>query len=436
MRVQIVQIVAFFAGAGLPKDKGYPRRPAPGAVSRLGASCGNRREETEGESTMTEECRERPAGWWFAAAFGVIVAVALAMPGMARASSIADPDDVNGKLDVASVSQDHGATGPVTHTITTYGPWRSRVLGGSHMSYFVLEIDTAGNAQPERFAIVYRAHGVMRVAVTTRRGRLLGFGVATRANLRSVTLSIPRKLLGKPNGHHWKLYSVYVAPGACRTGCVDRAPNSGQALHDLAAPTLTFPTQGLPASTTTDVRFAVIDTGHSGLDTWTLQGRNVGDAAWTDIASGSVSVTRAEGDRREFQIVATDRAGNAATSRIRRINFPYDDGNAGMTYAGTWATTGADSLDYLGTLHTSGDTTTPATVSFTFQGSSVGVIARGSCGDATVSIDGGTAQPVTQLCGNEHRAIVFSAPADATASHILTVTVTGGTFDLDGIVVR
>jgi len=60
---------------------------------------------------MTEECRLRTAGWWFAAAFGVIVAVALAMPGMARASSIATPDDVHGKLDIASVSQEHGTTG-------------------------------------------------------------------------------------------------------------------------------------------------------------------------------------------------------------------------------------------------------------------------------------------------------------------------------------
>src|SRR4029079_4397391 len=137
----------------------------------------------------------------------------------------------------------------------------------------------------------------------------------------------------------------------------------------------------------------------------------VGDTTWTNIASGSgsgnqfVNVTRAEGDRSEFQVVATDRAGNWAPSRIRRIDFPFDDANAGMTYTGTWATTGADSLDYLGTLHTSTDTATPATVSFTFQGSSVAVIGRGSCGNATVAIDGGTAQPATQLCGNEHRAI-------------------------------
>jgi hypothetical protein len=390
---------------------------------------------------MTEECRMRHAGWWFAAAFGVIVAVALAMPGMARAAGIADPDDVHGKLDVASVSQEHGATGPVVHTITTYGPWRSRAIALRRSSFFLIDFDTAGDAHAERIALVYRAHGVLRVAVVTRKGHLLGFGSATRPNARSIRVAVPRTLLGKPNGYHWRLFSVYFGAG-CAAGCVDRAPNTGQALHDLAAPTITFPTQGLPASTTTAVQFGVIDTGHSGLATWTLQGRNVGDTAWTDIATGSgsgnqsVTVNRAEGDRREFQVVAIDRAGNPAASRIRRINFPFDDANAAITYTGTWATTGADSLDYLGTLHTSSDTATPATVSFTFQGSSVAVIARGSCGDATVAIDGGTAQPAAHLCGNEHRAIVFSAPADPTASHVLTLTVTGGTFSLDGIVVR
>ena len=390
---------------------------------------------------MTEDCRMRHAGWWFAAAFGVIVAVALAMPGMARAAGIADPDDVHGKLDVASVSQEHAATGPVVHTITTYGPWRSRAIALRRSSFFLIDFDTAGDAHAERIALVYRDHGVLRVAVVTRTGHLLGFGSATRPNARSIRVSVPRTLLGKPNGYHWRLFSVYFGAG-CAAGCVDRAPNSGQALHDLAAPTITFPKQGLPASTTTAVQFGVIDTGHSGLATWTLQGRNVGDTAWTDIASGSgsgnqsVTVNRAEGDRREFQVVAIDRAGNSATSRIRRINFPFDDANAGMTYTGTWATAGADSLDYLGTLHTSSDTATPATVSFTFQGSSVAVIARGSCGDATVAIDGGAAQPAAHLCANEHRAIVFSAAADATASHVLTLTVTGGTFSLDGIVVR
>jgi hypothetical protein len=386
---------------------------------------------------MTEEYTRNPA-WWFVAAFGVIVAVALAVPGLARAATISDPDDVHGKLDIASVTQEHGATGPVVHTITTYGPWRGRAISIHRGSAFLIDFDTAGGIRAERFAIVYRSHGILRVAVFARNGHELGFGSATRPNLRSIRVSIPRTLLGKPNGYRWRLFSVYFGAG-CRAGCVDRAPDSGQAIHDLTAPAVTFPKQGLPASTTTAVHFAVIDKGHSGLAGWTLQARNVGEAAWTDVASGSasgtqsVNVTGAEGDRRQFQVVASDQAGNVSTSRMRRITFPFDDGNAGMTYTGTWATTGAEALDYLGTLHTSSDTT--ATVSSSFQGSSVSVIARGSCGAASVAIDGGAAQPVTQLCGNEHRAIVFTAPVDANP-HVLTLTITGGTFGFDGIVVR
>jgi hypothetical protein len=360
------------------------------------------------------------------------------VPGLARAATISDPDDVHGKLDIASVTQEHGATGPVVHTITTYGPWRGRAISIHRGSAFLIDFDTAGGIRAERFAIVYRSHGILRVAVFARSGRELGFGSATRPNLRSIRVSIPRTLLGKPNGYRWRLFSVYFGAG-CRAGCVDRAPDSGQAIHDLTAPAVTFPKQGLPASTTTAVHFAVIDKGHSGLAGWTLQARNVGEAAWTDVASGSasgtqsVNVTGAEGDRRQFQVVASDQAGNVSTSRMRRITFPFDDGNAGMTYTGTWATTGAEALDYLGTLHTSSDTT--ATVSSSFQGSSVSVIARGSCGAASVAIDGGAAHPVTQLCGNEHRAIVFTAPVDANP-HVLTLTITGGTFGFDGIVVR
>jgi hypothetical protein len=119
---------------------------------------------------------------------------------------------------------------------------------------------------------------------------------------------------------------------------------------------------------------------------------------------------------------------------MRPVTFPFDDANAGVTYTGTWDTTGGEALDYLGTLHGSSDTT--ATVSYTFQGTSVSILARGSCGNASVAIDGGPAQPATQLCANQHRTIVFTAPVDPNAPHTLILSVTGRTFGFDGIVVR
>jgi hypothetical protein len=118
------------------------------------------------------------------------------------------------------------------------------------------------------------------------------------------------------------------------------------------------------------------------------------------------------------------------------MTFPIDDGNAQMSYAGTWVTSNADGLDYLATLHTTTDIATPATVTVTFQGSSVAILARGSCGTGTVAIDGGSATPVTQLCGNEHRAIVYRATSLTPGTHTLILTVDGGKFGFDGLVVR
>jgi hypothetical protein len=145
---------------------------------------------------------------------------------------------------------------------------------------------------------------------------------------------------------------------------------------------------------------------------------------------------RVRGQTFEYRIVARDSGKNVTTSQVRPITFPIDDGNAQMSYAGMWSTSNADGLDYLATLHTTTDITTPATMTVTFQGAMVPILARGSCGTGSVAIDGGSATPTTQLCGNEHRAIVYRADSLTPGAHTLTLTVDGGTFGFDGLVVR
>jgi Ethanolamine utilization protein EutJ (predicted chaperonin) len=66
----------------------------------------------------------------------------------------------------------------------------------------------------------------------------------------------------------------------------------------------------------------------------------------------------------------------------------------------------------------------------------VAILARGSCGTGSVAIDGGGATPTIQLCGNEHRAIVYRADSLTPGTHTLTLTIAGGTFGFDGLVVR
>jgi hypothetical protein len=380
---------------------------------------------------------------WIGLAFGIVVTVALLIPATARASGnvVADGNDASGKLDIRSVSQEHAASGPVVHTITTYGPWRSRAIAARRSSFFLFVFNTAGDRRPERLALVYRDHGILRVAVLSRAGRFIGWGTASRPSASSIRVAVPRKLLGKPFGYRWKVFSVYSASGVCRAGCVDRAPNSGTSLHDITAPTVGFPPLAMPGSTTTSIPFTVTDRGGSHTRRWNVEQRLAGDTTWSVIATGvtggnhSVSASASEGQTFAYRIVARDGGGNVTASHVQSITFPLDDGNAQMSYAGTWATTNADGLDYLATLHTTTDVTTPATMTVTFQGTTVAIIARGSCGTASVVIDGGSATPTTQLCGNEHRAIVFRADSLPPGAHTLTLTVEGGTFGFDGLVV-
>jgi hypothetical protein len=389
------------------------------------------------------DTRMHPAAW-IGLAFGIVVAVALLMPATARASgkAVADGNDVSGKLDIRSVTKEHATSGPVVHTITTYGRWKSRAIAARRSNFFVFEFNTGGDRRPERIALVYRDHGILRVAVLSRAGRFIGWGTASRPSASSIRVAVPRKLLGKPFGYRWKVFSVYFASGACRSGCVDRAPNHGTSLHDITAPTVTFPPLAMPASTTTSIPFTVTDRGGSHTRRWSVEQRLAGDTTWSVIATGAtggdhrVSVNASEGQTFEYRIVAQDGGENVTTSQVRSITFPIDDGNAQMSYAGTWATSNADGLDYLATLHTTTDTTTPATMTVTFQGSTVAILARGSCGTGSVAIDGGSATPTTQLCGDEHRAIVYRADSLTPGTHTLTLTVDGGTFRFDGLVVR
>jgi len=372
-----------------------------------------------------------------------MAALGMAAPAVAGAATLHDGNDSRGVLDVRSVTQEHAATGPVTHTITMYDPWRGRLLGVHRGSAIFITFDTRPGGGFERFAAVFFARGSLHAGVYTRAGRFLGFGTVTRVSSRAIRIQVGRRLLGKPLGYRWSVLTLLsTRTGACRSGCVDKAPNRGSALHDLTAPAGSLPAPPAPASTTVDVHFSVTDAGGSRLGIWSLQADDGGPKGWQTVAHGSargahsVSLTRAEGDAIALRVVARDRFGNVTISPVRTLAFPLDDANAAMSYTGAWATTGAGSQDYQGTLHTSADVATPATVSVTFQGTGMDLIAPGACGTGSVTIDGVAAGTVTEPCDSGHREVVYSAGALAPGAHTLVVTVTGGTFVLDGALVR
>jgi hypothetical protein len=375
----------------------------------------------------------------------VTLGVALFAVANARADTerTSDGNDRPGPLDIRSAT--HGHDGDrVVHTISTFGRWRNGLLAPKDRpNLFAVEISTDGDRALERVVLIYSRNGsmvarVFRVA-SGRRLVLVGPASASRPNARTVRVSIARARLGGPTGYRWKAHSQYEAAGECSDFCIDKAPNSGRVLHDITAPRIVFPSPRVPASTEYDVNFRVSDWGGSGLRSWRLQHRPFGGTTWSTVANGTTEGSKsyhrveAEDADDEFRVVALDRQGTTNMSPIRLVSVPFDDTNPSFIYGGTWAQDWAVPQDFLGTLHTSNDGN--ASMSYSFVGSYVAIVARGLCGWGPVRIDGGPPEQIAQLCVDEKRAIVYSRTLSP-GPHTLVWTIGGGVAAFDGIIVR
>lgn len=274
----------------------------------------------------------------------------------------------------------------------------------------------------------------------SRRGAVtvLGSASASRPNARTVRVSILRSRLGNPVGYRWKAHSQYRAAGACRRGCIDKAPNLGRVLHDIRAPAIvltSFP--AIPPNVEYDVSFRVSDAGGSGLRRWQLQHRPLGTSSWTTVASGTAGGVKshhhvsAEDNDDQFRVVAADRQGNATVSPIRLVSVPVDDD--ALTYTGTWATDGTPD-DFLGTLHSSSESNAEA--SYSFNGQYVAWVAPGGGESGSVWIDGihQTSVPLYNFTGR--RQVVFQHTFPSAGSHTILIRVDVPPVSVDGIIVR
>jgi hypothetical protein len=376
---------------------------------------------------------------------GLAVAAALSALFVAEAAqagtaTISDGNDTPGILDISSVSHGHSA-GKVSHTIRTFANWPIGLLGPSTPNFFSLEISTDGDRAPERFVLIFSSGGHMIAGVADTNQQFVGSASASRPNRHTVRVTIRPELLGDPTGYRWQALSFYEASGGCGGGCFDKAPNrTRQVLHDLRAPTVSFPQPGVPAGTSYPVGFSVSDTGGSGLDSWRLQRRPAGATTWATVKSGSTAGPKtynhvgAQGQNRQFRVVAIDRHGNRRTSPVRTVSVPVDDAAPAFSYVGTWSTGGTPGVDFLGTLHASSTAGDTATV--VVSGRYVALIAPGGAGAAEVRIDGGAPVAVDLTAFTGPRQVVYETSFGSAVPRTLEVRVVNGTVQVDGIIDR
>jgi hypothetical protein len=268
-------------------------------------------------------------GRWFALAAATLAVLAGAETAAAGTNTVRDGNDRPGRLDIRTASQGHAGS-RVTHTIRTFGRWPTALLGPSTPNYFLLVLSTDSDPAPERLVLIVSSPGRLLAGVFNPRGRLLGRAGASRPNRRSARVSIRRSLLGNPAGYRWQAFAFFRGTGTCGGGCRDRAPNRSRVLHDLRAPTVSFPQPPPPASTPYNLDFTVGDVGGSGLASWRLEQRDVpGSATWTLVQGGAAPGPHSipfpdamPGETDEFRVVARDRHGNRTVSPIRSVTAP------------------------------------------------------------------------------------------------------------------
>jgi hypothetical protein len=368
-----------------------------------------------------------------AAALSMLVGAETAQAG---GGTVRDGNDRPGPLDIRSASQGHAGT-RVTHTIRTFANWPIALLGPNTPNFVLLQISTKPGPAPERIVLLFSSSGRMVAGVFSRNGNFLGRAKASRPNRHAVRVVITRARLGNPVGYRWQAQTFFRAAGPCSGGCLDRAPNgSNQRLHDLRAPTISFPQPGVVQSGEYDIGFSVSDLGFSGVR-WRIQNRLFGTASWTTVESAATrgpqvySHSATDGQDDQFRVIAIDGHGNTTTSPVRTVSVPVDD--TSFSYGGTWTFSTPGDACFM-TLHES--TEVDATATHTFTGRYVALVAPGGVGTAQVAIDGGLPVPVDLSAFSGPRRLVFETTLATAAPHTLVVTVSSGTVQVDGVIDR
>jgi hypothetical protein len=378
--------------------------------------------------------RRRAGGYLVGVLAGLVVAAA---PSQASADgrAIVDGNDVAGPLDIRRATQGHAGPRAVTHSVTTFRRFRSSFLRGENG--FTFQFDTNGRpARFERLVFVLWTNGRLRALVSNRR-RIIGAARVSRPNARTVRLKVRESLLN-PAGYHWLVASFF-------SGGFDLAPNQRLAFHDLTPPAITLlsfpnPSTNASATLTFPVSFQLADA--SGIRSWALQRRLVGEAVWETVAEGrgvgtkTPEVTGEEGANYVFRVRARDRAGNTRTSPTRRVSVPLDDTHEELTGAFVGDSWHVEPIPgFLGALQVTG--APDDTFVYQFMGSYVAWIASQMDGVASVTVDETPAVLVDLRGVGAERVKVFERGGlDPSVPHTITIAVHQNGFNVDGFVFR
>lgn len=374
--------------------------------------------------------------------------LAVASPAGAQDIVRTDGNDTKGPLDLASVRLTPLKDHLERFAMSTFSAFSASQLDGTR-GWIEVDFDTNADRQYDFWVTVFYYRGSLRAFMGRNRHVIRKIHLVRRANKKTVSFDLDRRMLGKIHSYDFAAFSVWSgAPCSRRHPCVDGVPNRYPLLRrDFTAPAITWgsvPTLSTDVSAGLgfDVGFSIKDDPHgSGVASWTLQ-QGQGGGSWTTAATGhstvvTQQVTGAEGEITALRVVAVDKQGNKRTSSIKRIVVPWDDRNGSFQYS-TIPTTDAPSGAFRSTTSAMAMTDT---VSITVPaGSDVCVLGGPTTGpDATATLSyGSTSVTLTETAGTSFlNANAMCGGAATSGNTDVTIEVTSAEpFVLDGLVLK
>ncbi|HEX5902514.1 MAG TPA: hypothetical protein VF028_05305 [Actinomycetota bacterium] len=175
------------------------------------------------------------------AALGLAAAsiLVLALPALGGTTSLEDPNDTNGRLDVRNVTLDD-AVSPLAWRIETFRRWTVRDIWDR--GFVTVQLDTKGDARIDHLAVV-GSNGRALIGVLNRvrsDGRLVEIGRlhAGMAGGRAVALTIAlhRLSIGPyRTSFSWNVVTSFLGDNCPRT-CFDVVPDEGMVEQPLPGP--------------------------------------------------------------------------------------------------------------------------------------------------------------------------------------------------------
>ena len=169
-----------------------------------------------------------------------VLAAAIALfgtwsPATANVSSLGDPDDVHGPLDVRRIAHGHGSDGVLWHKLVMWKRWGANDLRGTDEIRFFFSTDRE-HRYDEVHASVVREDGKLAASIYEYVESSDGAGVGpahrirlTRPNRRSVKIFFDDKwVTNRRDRYAWSAGSSYDKADSknCRHVCFDYSPRS------------------------------------------------------------------------------------------------------------------------------------------------------------------------------------------------------------------